>query len=164
MCSSGAVDGTLRRAMDAAAAAAGDVPAVPQHGDLWERNLLLANGRMWAIDFEAYGDVLVPLYDALHLMFTTGWSRAGASASGLDRLRGPDAEAHGCRTLLNDRAAADGLAPEHLDGILLFYLARMAAELRARHGDDRYSRPYEVELQHAAQSFARGERGLLAAT
>jgi hypothetical protein len=93
-------------------------------------------------------------------MWTSARQRAEIR-SGVERLRRDDEEARACRSLLAERAAAEGLAPSQTDGALVFYLARTAAGLVGRHGDDRYSTPYLADLRGVAELLNSGMRGLL---
>jgi hypothetical protein len=148
----------------AALAAAGELPPRPQHGDLWWRNLLVENGAIWALDFERYGTLWVPLFDDLHLVWTSLPLRGPTTNScTLERIRSSDNDARACRALIHERATAEHLTSAQLDGVLVFYLLKMAADLRTVAGDDRFAAPWLADLTHAATLLAAGERGLLSA-
>jgi hypothetical protein len=47
------------------------VPSHPQHGDLWPGNIIQdEHGRWCVIDYETFGQVEFPLYDAYHLVWS----------------------------------------------------------------------------------------------
>jgi len=149
--------------LTAVLAAAGELPARPQHGDLWWRNLLVAHGELWALDFERYGTLWVPLFDDIHLVWTSLSLRDATAACTLERIRSSGPDARACRALLLERAAAEQLTAAQLDGVLVFYLLTMAADLRTVAGDDRFAAPYLADLGHAATLLAAGKTNLLSA-
>jgi len=152
----------LRAALDAAVSEGGVVPSVPQHGDYWCQNVLLTDRHVWAIDFDIYGEVRVPLYDDLAMLYTTiGLRRAGAGDV-LERLMADEPEALACRRLLGERSRAMGLADDQVDGALVYYLAHMASTV-SRRGGPVHAAPYVETLRQAARLLATGRRGLLAA-
>ena len=51
--------------------AAGALPRRLQHGDLWPGNVVVTKRRWWILDFELFGQIQVPLYDACHLLRTS---------------------------------------------------------------------------------------------
>jgi hypothetical protein len=144
-------------ALVSAVADAGDVPSRPQHGDFWFQNLIMVDGHLWAIDFDSYGDLRVPMFDDMTLLLTTIGLRAGGAVEGLERLISADAEAHACRDLLRERAAAEGLSPGQLNGLLVFYLATIASTVHRRGGIG-FADPHLAAVRHAAQRLASGIR------
>jgi hypothetical protein len=120
----------------------------------------MVDGQLYVIDFDSYGDVRVPLFDDLTLLITTMNVRAGGAVEGLTRLTSNDADVRACHRIINERARADGVAPEKLDGLLVFYLANMAATVHRR-GGLAFSAPHIASARYAAERLARGERGLL---
>ena len=65
----------------AALDAAGPVPAMPQHGDLWPPNVLRVRETWVLLDFELFGQLRVPMVDAAQLVRSSGdvlWPRRGA--------------------------------------------------------------------------------------
>jgi hypothetical protein len=139
---------------------AGEVPSIPQHGDFWWQNLIMVDEQLYAIDFDSYGDIRVPLFDDLTLMVTTMAVRAGGTVEGLTRLTSAEPEARGCHRILAERARVDGVALSKLDGLLVYYLANMAATVHRR-GGLAFSGPHIAAARYAAERLARGERGLL---
>jgi hypothetical protein len=141
-------------------AEAGTVPARPQHGDFWWQNLIMDGGQLWAIDFDSYGDIQVPLFDDLTLALTTIGVRAGGTVQGLDRIISADDEAREWRRLVVDRALADGLSESQLDGLLTYYLAKMAATVHRR-GGAAFSAHHVDAVRWIAKRLEAGQRGLL---
>jgi hypothetical protein len=155
------LDAAQQSALASVVLEAGEVPAIPQHGDFWWQNLIMVDDHLWAIDFDSYGDVRVPLFDDLTLMVTTMAVRAGGNVEGLAQLTSREPEARACHQLLAERAAADGVGTEKLDGMLVYYLANMAATVHRR-GGHAFSGPHVAAVRYAAKRLAAGERGLLA--
>ncbi len=148
-------------ALAAAAAAAGTVPARAQHGDFWWQNLLMVDGRWWAIDFDGYGEGCVVLFDDLTMTCTTLAVRAPGGVEGPVRLLSDDPEARACRALLAERAAAEGVTPPQLDGLLAYYVVRMAATVQRRNAGPMFSAPHVAAVRHVARRLAAGRRDLL---
>jgi hypothetical protein len=142
-------------------ARAGAVAPLPQHGDFWFQNLLLVDDDVWVIDFEEFGQIQVPLYDDLTLILATLAVRSGGGVQGLRTMISADAEAVACRELIRDRAAAEGIDPTQMDSMLFFYLARMAAQIYRRGGDD-FGRPHLEALRYATELFVAGRHDFLA--
>ena len=157
-----ALEPDLLAALTAAVRDAGEVPPIPQHGDFWWQNVLMAEDRYWAIDFDAFGDVQVPLYDDLTMMCTTLRLRPGTGETGFERLLADRFEALACRELLTERASASGLAPSQLDGVLVYHLAHMASTVNRR-GGRIHGAPHVAAVRRAAELLASGKRGLLSA-
>lgn len=154
------LDGELFDALSAALSEAGSVPSRPQHGDLWWRNLLLADGRLFAIDLEDYGTVQVPLYDDLTLLSSTVGLRRGQPGGDLERLAGSGAEMLACRRILGSRARSEGLHASQLDGVLAYYVVHRASTVHGRAGS-LYGDPHLDNVRYVAGRLANGERMLL---
>ncbi len=148
-------------ALAAAAVEAGAVPARAQHGDFWWQNVLMVDGRWWAIDFDGYGEGCVALFDDLTMACTTMGLRAPGGIEGPVRLLADDAEARACRALLAERAAAEGIAPSQLDGLLAYYVVHMAATIQRRNAGPMFSAPHVAAVRHVARRLAAGRRDLL---
>ena len=151
------LDSGERKALDTAVMNAGEVPSRPQHGDFWWQNLLVADGRVWVIDFDSYGEVRVPLFDDVTLILGTLGLRAGGAVAGLARLVSGEAEGRECRGLLAERADAEGLTASQVDGTLIYFLAHMASSVHRR-GGSRFGAPHVAALRFAAQRLADGKR------
>ena len=150
----------LLAALGAAVREAGEVPSLPQHGDFWWQNVLMAEGHYWAIDFDAFGEVHVPLYDDLTMMCSTLVLRPGAGNTGFERLLTDTVEARGCRVVLAEHASSSGLTPSQLDGVLAYQLVHMASSVKRR-GGPVHAAPHLAAVRRAARLLASGERGLL---
>lgn len=140
---------------------ANDVPSRPQHGDFWWQNLVIVDGQFWAIDFDSYGELQVPLFDDITLVLTTLGVRAQGAVQGLARLSSDEPEAHACRQLLASRAVAEGLQPSQLDALVVYYLVTMAATVHRRGGLG-FSAPHIAAVKHAAEHLASKRGALLA--
>jgi hypothetical protein len=158
-----ALDDAQKAALTRAVIEAGAVPARPQHGDFWWQNLLMVDGHLWAIDFDSYGEVLVPLYDDLTLALTTIRLRTSGAVDGFVRLLSSDDDARACRALLTRRALDEGLHPTQLDGVLVYYVTHLASTVNRR-GGPVFSAPHVAAVRHAAERLAAGQRGLLDAS
>jgi hypothetical protein len=152
-----ALDHGEHSALTAALLAAGDVPSRPQHGDLWWANLLASGGRIWLLDFDSYGEIRVPLFDDLTFMLGTLGVRGGSLADAVEWLGSEEAEARDCRALLLERAEADGLTVQQIDGVIVYYLAHMAFDVHRRAGAV-YGAPHVAAFRFAAQRLASGRR------
>lgn len=151
----------LARGLEATLAHAGTVPRALQHGDLWPRNVLCVDGHWWILDFELYGRVQIPMYDALHLV-RTSWDARPASRNGrrawLDDLRGNGAESRVYRETLIDAARAAALTPVQAGGALVYYIADIAARLHRRRIMARDVAPYLVEARRLGEWITSGWR------
>ena len=154
------LDSVQRTALADAVAAVGSVPAAPQHGDLWWQNVSGAKGEFWAIDFDSYGTIRVPMFDDFTLTLTTLALRAGGGVEGLELLMSDSEEASSCRKLLADQARAGHLPVAHLNGLLVYWLTMMAATV-LRRGGIRFATPHLATVRRAAEIVAAG-RPLLA--
>ncbi len=144
-------------ALTAVLLAAGDVPSRAQHGDLWWANLLASGGRIWLLDFDSYGEIRVPLFDDLTFMLGTLGVRGGSLADAVEWLGSEETEARACRALLLERAGADGLSAQQIEGVMVYYLAHMASDVHRRAGAV-YGAPHVAAFRFAAQHLASGGR------
>jgi hypothetical protein len=152
-------------------AAAGRVRCVPQHGDLWPMNVLGYEGRWLLLDFEAFGRIQVPLYDAFHLVrscwaMRQGWlaravqwlQRPAASrspANWIACLRSPYADPY--QQTLAWARARHSLTNTEAVGALAFYLIDVAARMYLRRLPMEYVEPYLSDLRALADCLASGE-------
>lgn len=117
----------------AALRAGGTAPRFPQHGDLWPGNVIRERGVWRLLDFDLFGRVDAPLFDACHLTFTsTEYLLSGGH--GLDvpwvnRLEGHDIVGRGGREILRRNAVAQGLSADQAVGALVYYLVEATARL-----------------------------------
>ncbi len=93
----------------------GPVRPAPQHGDLWAPNVLRAPDAWVLLDFEFFGQLCVPMVDALQLVRTSGdvlWP-IGASATWIGELERDSPRSRFTRRLLDasrDRLGLDDAA------------------------------------------------------
>jgi hypothetical protein len=151
----------LVRGLEAALAHAGTVPRMLQHGDLWPRNVLRCDDHWWILDFELYGRVQIPMYDALHLVRTT-WDARPASRESrrawLDYLMGNGAESRVYRETAVHAARAAALTPAQAGGTLVYYVVDIAARLYLRRILARDVAPYLLEVNRLGEWLLSGWR------
>jgi len=135
---------------------AGDVPVRPQHGDFWWQNLIQVDGHLWAIDFDSYGTVRVPLFDDMTLVLTTLALRASGTIEGLEALVGDTDEGRRARAVLAYRAEQEGIRRDQLSALLLFYLLNMASTVHRRGGAG-FSAPHVAVCRHAVERLVAGK-------
>jgi tRNA A-37 threonylcarbamoyl transferase component Bud32 len=115
------------------------IPQVVQHGDLTARNIRLSRNRLMLIDFEAFGEISGPLFDAWNMArnatHASGWSQ-GKKPWWL----GPAAQ------IVAGRARRLELEANHIQCTLIWYLATMAFVLWNRGVPRSYFQPYLAEL------------------
>lgn len=141
--------------------AGGDVPARPQHVDLWARNVIEGEAGQWCVlDFDIYGDVRVPLYDACHLVCTSTARRAEAAHAAprawVDRLAdGEDLVREGVAALrwAIDREQLDGAAS---GSALTYYLIENAVRLYERGAERQY---WELAMEEVHRLVAHVRAG-----
>lgn len=140
---------------------AGWVPRVPQHGDLWPRNVLDAGGRWLILDLEFYGRIQVPLYDAFHLVRTSWDARPRWRAAGpawTDELRAPGPEGVAYKKILINAVRTSGLSRTQAGGALVYYIVDIAARLHRRRIPSDDVMPYLLEVRRMADWLAAGRR------
>jgi hypothetical protein len=141
-------------------AACGRMPRQPQHGDLWPGNVLEIAGTYRIIDFETYGRVQVPLFDAFHLLRSARDIRPGAQAdlqqrTWLDRLSGDASFGKAIKTIIPPLARQQGLSNDQTFGAFLFYVMDIAAWFHQRLKDHPFARPFVAELSRIDELIAR---------
>lgn len=126
------LDARRSQALAQALAAAGAVPRVPQHGDLWPPNVLRQPHGWRLLDFEIFGQIQTPLADACQLI---RGSRFIVSPTAPDTWIGALAargeEATTTRSLLKAVVDRDGLSVAQAEGCIVAYLIEIAARLLA---------------------------------
>jgi hypothetical protein len=152
-------------------AAAGQVRRAPQHGDLWPMNVLRYDGRWLLLDFEIFGRIEVPLYDAFHLARSCWAMRQGWLSRTVQWLRNPAAfgwapnwiaslrSSHAApyRQTLAWARARHRLTNTEAVGALAFYLIDVAARMYLRRLPMQYVQPYLSDLGVLAECLASGE-------
>lgn len=138
----------LRQALEQA----GAVRAYPQHRDLWPRNVIVEeDGRCRIVDFDEFGEVMVPMTDAIHYLRTSS-ELAGVLTrrTWLERIRQDDDEARALRGLLAREPGRWGLTPVQAAGCLLFYLLDITTGLYYRPNPESVWGRFRDELPVAA--------------
>ena len=115
---------------------AGSVARFPQHGDLWPGNVI-RDGAVWRLlDFELFGRVEAPLFDACHLTYTSTeyllTGGRGFGGSWIAHLRNERPVGLAARAVLRRSADAHGLAPREAIGALIYCFVEMSDRLRRR--------------------------------
>lgn len=106
------------------------LPAVPQHGDFWPRNVLVVDGGWRVLDFESCGDVLLPLYDVLHFLRGCVESAQGTPLHGSEDWL--QVVRRSKLLLPSFQRAAGSLGEGQIQGALIAYLTDFAARLIRR--------------------------------
>ena len=153
------LDDRAWRTLESALARAGRVPRALQHGDLWPRNVLLSDGHWRIIDYEQYGSVQVPLYDALHLVRTSWDARPKQRNQGgawIDELRSTGTEGAVYRATLRHAAGLAGLTPDQAAGALVYYVADVLGRMQRRRPLPPYATPFLLEARRLAEWIADG--------
>jgi hypothetical protein len=104
--------------------------AVPQHGDLWPKNVLKAKDGWCVLDFETCGEVKIPLYDVFHFIRGCGEVAGDGRGDWLERWRSSSSKANALTVAV--RRAADGMAIASIEAALLAYSVDFAARLHRR--------------------------------
>jgi hypothetical protein len=118
-----------RQALERILAAAGPVRGSLQHGDLWPKNVVRDHRGWWLLDFEMFGRVQTPLYDACHLVRTTTALRSPSSRQSLtwmERMDSAETDTR-FRRILRDAAARHDLDSAQAAACLVYYAIDMAA-------------------------------------
>jgi hypothetical protein len=147
-------------AMDEALCLGGRVDVHPQHGDLWPQNVVSSGGSWRLLDFEAFGNVVIPLYDAWHLVRTCSdlrrhWARRYGSTPELwiDRLIGRGDEATASWHTISVAAREHGLNSNQIIAGLVYYVSHIATEFHQREGPRWYWEPHIREARRLAQAL-----------
>lgn len=156
------IESSERAELSGLIADAGMVPTRPQHVDLWWRNVIVADGHHWAVDFEDYGEVCVPLYDDLTLL-VSALSLRHPHIAGVESLCADSPDGAACRSLLQRRAISEGIEASQLDALLLYYVLRRGAFVHERAGAD-HATPHLDAARYVRARITAGERDLLRAT
>jgi len=148
--------------LDGILKAAGEVHRFPQHGDLWPGNIMLDHDTWRLLDFDSFGQVQVPLFDACHLTMTsmeyllTGGN--GYPRPWLTYLERRDELGEGAIAVLHHNAEAHGFSRQQAMGAVIFYLVELAARLTRRRAEPAISGIPLQELAMIADLTAAGAR------
>jgi hypothetical protein len=123
----------------------------PQHGDLWHGNVLVVEGAYRIVDFETYGRVQVPLFDAFHLLRTTRDLRppSGQGSPWLtwkDRLSKDAGFRRAVNAIIPSLGREQGLTGAQAVAVFFFYVMDIAAWFHQRIKDHPFARPFVAEL------------------
>jgi len=121
--------------LERALARAGAIPPLLQHGDLWPGNVLWHHGSWRLLDFEVFGIVQTPLYDACHFVrncWTLREPRVAATTTWVARLASDARDAELCRRTILTEARHLGLAATQAAGVLAYYVVDATAQLIRR--------------------------------
>ena len=117
---------------------AGPMPRQSQHGDLAPINIILRGSGIVVLDFDLYGEVSMPLFDAWHLVRLS--TRFGSQGDHPLWWEGRTAR------LVHERGRQLGLDPSQIRGTLAWYLAMMQHILMRRRNIETYWRPLARDL------------------
>lgn len=138
--------------------------AILQHGDLWPGNLLYNDGHWTLLDFEAFGNVTAPLFDALHLLRTSMALREGGSTQvpWVRQLQSANIEVAACRRLLAAAVKRAHINPSLASACLVFYLATFTHRCKLVHLSPREMELLFAEIRAAADLLAEHPQSLAA--
>jgi hypothetical protein len=123
------------------------LPAVAQHRDLWPKNVIQQSTDYKIVDFDDYGIVSVPLYDAFHLVLSVDdLARPRHPNLWLERLGFSDDTAIQMRAVLRQAPDAAGLNSEQKVACLLYYLIDVPVFIYQRGAPEIYWGRYRNEL------------------
>jgi hypothetical protein len=134
------------------------LPRSPQHGDLWPANVLRWGSDWWILDFEVFGKVEIPMYDAYHLIRTAMATReaTGEAIPWLDRMAQQDAATHCCRDVIRHMVGHYGISREQAIAAAVFYSVHIAATFRASKKRSSLWKPLMVEVDRIATYLREG--------
>jgi hypothetical protein len=131
----------LRKALDGVI-----VPSHPQHGDLWPDNILVDRDGHWhIIDFETFGQVQFPLYDALHF----AWSSINPAWPDRDKQVAQDA-------VVQRLARRQGLSDSQVGALWLAFQIELTAHRMRPGAPPAYSQDLQKQLRASARQLASG--------
>lgn len=122
------------------------MPASLQHGDLTASNVIWGRHGPVLLDFEYFGLIDCPLYDAWHFVRTIRRER-GPIGSWLGTLAPRSAEDAAWRALIEEEADRLQMTEPQIRATVLWYLTQFAARFISRGNPDSYYRPYLEDLR-----------------
>jgi hypothetical protein len=132
------------------------LPGRLQHGDLWPGNIL-RHGHSWCLlDYEVFGEVGVPLYDAFHLLRTSDRLRRPGAETWVASLLHETAETVASRAILGRVARRHGLGPEEVAAAFAYYVVDAAARAWRRQISEDFWQPVFAEAETVAELEASG--------
>lgn len=130
------------------------MPAAPQHGDLTPANIVWGKHGPVFLDFEYFGLINCPLYDAWH--FIRSICRVRGEADTWMRALMPRTTGDAAwRQLLDEEATRLQLTERQLRASMLWYLTQFSGRFIARGNPESYYRPYLDDLSKAAVLVCR---------
>lgn len=142
---------SIRAAVDVA------MPDEPQHGDFTPANVIWSRVGPTILDFEFFGLVASPLYDAWHFIRNARVQR-GERHLWMGFVAPRDDRGAAWRSVLDEEAGWSHLNERQLRASLVWYLSHMSAVIIARRNSAEYYRPYLEDLLHAVQLVGGGAR------
>lgn len=128
------------------------VPAVTQHRDLWPKNVITQSTGYKIVDFDDYGIVTVPMYDAFHLVLCVDdLARPRDGRRWLDRLSARDDDGTQMRRVLRKAGDDLNLTLRQRMGCLVYYLIDVPVFIYQRGAPEIYWGRYRDELPHLAR-------------
>jgi len=106
------------------------LPAWPQHGDFWPRNVLVVAGGWKVLDFEACGEIVLPLYDVFHMIRGCSEAASGGAGNWLELWAEAGMAARPLSASV--RRLSRGLETTAMEAALVAYLVEFAARLHRR--------------------------------
>ena len=132
------------------------MPGRLQHGDLWPGNVLRQENSWWLLDYELFGAIRVPLYDAFHLLRTSDRIRRPRDGTWVASLQQETAETAAARDILGRAARRHGLAPEEVAAAFVYYVVDCAARNWRRQASEDFWKPLFAEAETVADLEASG--------
>ena len=135
------------------------LPRSPQHCDLWAANVIGDGKSWWILDFDRFGDVQVPLYDACHLVRTSMvlLEPHAEPVAWIDRLTATTPAADSCRAIIRTTADRYGLSAGQAVGAAVFYIVHIAATFRASGRKSFLWKPLMLETERLAEHVQAGK-------
>ena len=132
------------------------VPSHPQHGDLWPGNIIQdEHGRWCVIDYETFGQVAFPLYDAYHLVWSSGHP-AGRRGTWPWRTARESAWQEARNEVLESSVRRYGLTDRQAGALRLAFMIELTAHRMRPGAPPAYSLGLRAGIRRMAQQLASG--------
>ena len=143
-------------AIDLALSATRPVKPHAQHGDLWPANIVQTRRGWQILDFEDYGLIQIPLFDAIHFVRAAPMPRDGQSW--FEVMNSRETEwTRATRRVLRAAAGRRALESDAVTGALAYYLVSMTARLHERDNPRTIWGGVLSEVQTLASLLRKGE-------
>jgi hypothetical protein len=127
-----------------------------QHGDLWPANIVDTPSGWQILDFEDYGLIHIPLFDAIHFVRSAPMARDGKHW--FDVMNAPDTDwTHASRRVLRAAAQRRELGHDVVTAALAYYLVSMTARLHDRDNPRTIWGGVLAEVQTLASQLRAGD-------